>query len=247
MHKTNEFRLCSFEGGIAHNAIPTDAIARFSCEDEAVVKSVCDGLFAIFEKKFRATEKDMIISYKKLEPCECEQYFDIETSKKAIHLLNALPHGVFKMSVTNEKTVETSSNLAVVSIKDNSLHILSSQRSNFDSQLEYLTEKIESIATLAGAKVISGKGYPSWEPKMESDFLKKAVLSYKNAFGTEPKINVIHAGLECGIIGVKQPDMQMLSIGPTIHDCHTYHEKMKISDIDRLVGFITELFKNLEK
>ena len=237
-----DFHLIGFNAGVAHNAIPTNAIVEFACTQELYAKNIIEDFFAIFEKEYRETEPDMILSYRKIETCD--RYINRDISRKIAYLLMALPHGVLKMTQDSE-LVETSNNLAQACILDYKFRILLSQRSSITSQHEFITQKIEAIAKLAGAEVFNGSGYPAWQPDWHSKLLEKSILAYKKIFDKEPKIEVIHAGLECGVIGAKYPGMEMISFGPTIITPHTSQEKLKISDIAKIIQLLIEIFKSL--
>jgi dipeptidase D len=233
------------DGGTAHNIIPTHASVRFCYRDESEVKAVCQNIFATFEKEYDDTETQMLLTWKKVEPAD--SYITAELSEKIVWLLMSLPHGVFSMSADVEHLVETSNNLAQVSISDDNLTVLLSQRSSLDSQNHFITKKIEAIARLVGAEVYSGAGYPAWEPNWKSPLLKKAILVYEDLFQQEPVIEIIHAGVECGVLSEKYPDIQMLSLGPTIKNAHTYHEKVNVSDIEKILDFLLALFLEISK
>lgn len=235
-----DFHLCDIKGGIAHNAIPREIVVEFCGSDEEKIKNICEEYFIIFKNEYSDFEPDMKFSLSKIEMAKA--LISSKVSNSIINLLFALPHGVFTMSQNMKDLVETSNNLAQVHILNNNLQILLSQRSSVGSRLDYLTQKIESVAKLAGAKVKSGNGYPAWEPNWNSELLKKTKLAYKNIFNKEPKIEVIHAGLECGVIGAKYPGMDMISFGPTILSPHSPEEKLKIEDIEKILKFLFELF-----
>ena len=245
-NELNSFCISDIKAGVAHNAIPTNATLIFSGDNEALVQKITVECFSIFKKEYGEAEKEMTLDFQKME--SAEKYLSPEISSKITQLLTALPHGVFAYSrgVAGAGNMpETSNNLAQISITDDKLRILLSQRSSVSSQGDFITQKIESIAKLAGAKVFSGAGYPAWQPDWQSNLLKKSIQAYQNLFNKEPIIEVIHAGLECGVIGAKYPNLEMISLGPTIKTPHTPKERMKISDIDDIVRFLIELFKNI--
>lgn len=238
-----ELYLCNINGGIAHNAIPREISVLFACNNANLVNSVSDEFFDIFKREYNEFEPEMSFSVK--ETTVSKRLISKESTKKCLYLLTALPHGVLYMSQMIDKLVETSNNLAQVNIINEEFQILLSQRSSLGSRLDYITDKIETVAKLAGAKVYSGNGYPAWEPDWNSKLLEKTKQAYQNVFAKEPKIEIIHAGLECGVIGSKYPEMDMISFGPTILSPHSPQERMKISDIDKILKFLFELFNNL--
>jgi len=235
--------ISNIKGGIAHNAIPTNATATFCFNNSYVLDTVKNEMFAIFEKEHREAEPAMVMSLTQTDPCT--QYLNAHNTEKIINLLMALPHGVLSVNKQNPHLVETSNNLAQIDIDDGMLNILLSQRSSSLPSLDFITKKIESVATLAGATFFTSTGYPAWEPDWQSSLLSKSEQVYKQLFAKEPKIEVIHAGLECGVLGAKYPEMQMLSIGPTIHSPHTTNERLRVTDIDKIGQFLLELLQQI--
>jgi len=246
--KSVAFLLVDLKGGSAHNAIPrdcesviavpadaTDKVARIVGEFESVVK-----------KDFRNTEPEIAL---KAEPCEAPRSgaYSAESTARAVQMILAMPHGVASMSTDIEGLVETSNNFANISIQDDEVHILSSQRSSVESRLEAHTASIESVSLLAGGSAESGEGYPPWPPNMDSPLLKRSIDVYRKLFNKEPVVEVIHAGLECGIIGDKYPGMDMISIGPTLKFPHSPDEKVCISDIGKIWDFMVALFEDLKE
>jgi dipeptidase D len=167
-----------------------------------------------------------------------------ESTDKAIQLLLALPHGVTGMSEDPGNLVETSNNLATVEIKDQSLEILSSQRSSVMSQLAEITTRVKAVGNLAGAVIKGKNGYPAWQPDWSSPVLKRSQEVYKKLFSKSPTVQTIHAGLECGIIGSKHEKMDMISFGPTIENPHSPDERLFIPSIARVWDFLVELLKS---
>lgn len=166
------------------------------------------------------------------------------TEEKLIGLLLGLPHGVYRMSDTIPGLVETSNNLATARTKENEVKVLSSQRSSITPRLAEITGKVEAVAKLAGAQVERELGYPAWEPNLESGLLLKCRQIYTETFGKEPKVEVVHAGLECGVIGSKCMGMEMISFGPTIKDPGSPAEKVFIPSIERVWIFLVNLLKS---
>ncbi|RPH56078.1 MAG: M20/M25/M40 family metallo-hydrolase, partial [Chloroflexi bacterium] len=163
-----------------------------------------------------------------------------------IQLLLALPHGVAGMSASIAGFVETSNNLAIIATEGQQIKIVSSQRSSVMSRLEELTSRIEAVGTLAGANVNSDEAYPAWQPDMASPLLGKGKAIYQQMFGVAPRVEMIHAGLECGIIGKKYPGMDMISIGATLQHPHSPNERLNIPSVAKVWDFLVELLKNIQ-
>ena len=159
-----------------------------------------------------------------------------------------LPHGVAALSNDNiASLVETSNNLARVSIEGETFKVLTSQRSAVESRLKALTQRIQAVARLAGGTSYNDNNYPAWQPKLDSPLLAKSRQIYENMFDKKPTIDVIHAGLECGIIAEKSSaDMDMISIGATIKYAHSPDEKMHIGTVGQVWDFMLQLLKELK-
>jgi dipeptidase D len=246
LDKNLSVKISSINGGIAHNAIPSSAEAIFFALPTNT--SFIDGLVelyqAILKREFHTTDPDMFITAKPID-YDKRSTFDCTTAIPLIYLLSAFPHGVYRMSPEVEGLVETSNNLAIIRTKDEEIEIISSQRSSVMSALDDITDKIQALAYLAKARVEERAPYDAWEPVWDSQLLTKFKYVYQKLYDKKPKIEVIHAGLECGVIGSKYPDLEMISIGPTLKDVHTPDEKLKISDIAKIYDLIVNLFQEL--
>jgi len=143
--------------------------------------------------------------------------------------------------------VETSTNLAIVKSdeKKEAIHIACLMRSSVDSAKEELGTRMYSVFTLAGAKVKFSGGYPGWKPNLDSPILKTMQEIYHGKFKKVPEIKAVHAGLECGILGSKYPDWDMISFGPTICHPHSPDEKVNIKTVQKFWDFLLETLKNI--
>jgi dipeptidase D len=150
------------------------------------------------------------------------------------------------MSSEIKDLVETSNNLANISLEGDEVKVLTSQRSSVVTRLDAHTNRIISVTRLAGGTSTCGDGYPPWQPDMDSKLLAKSVALYKKMFNKEPIVEVIHAGLECGIIGDKYPGMDMISIGPDLRNPHSPDEMVSISATGKVWDFVVELLKELK-
>ncbi|MEA3500566.1 MAG: aminoacyl-histidine dipeptidase [Candidatus Marinimicrobia bacterium] len=239
------FNIVDLSGGTAHNAIPRDsnAIISFKSEFYEKIKQIVDEVEDIIQNEFSETEDS--IKIKLIESNEnYTESFDVKTTERAIDLLIALPHGIKEMSLEFKGLPETSCNLATIEIENGKLKILSSQRSSKMSVRDSLTKEIETIAKLGGAEYKSGEGYSSWQPNTDSKLLAHCKDVYKQKFEKDAKIEVVHGGLECGVIGAKYEGMDMISIGPTIKNPHSPQEKLYIPSIIKFWDFVCELLKS---
>ncbi|MBQ9243550.1 MAG: aminoacyl-histidine dipeptidase [Proteobacteria bacterium] len=237
-------RLVDIKAGSAHNAIPRDSkftVAVPAADTDKVLAMIKD-LAAMFASEYAKTDSGVTVSAS-AEDIAGSAY-DNASLRKVADLLYCFPHGIAAMSQDIAGLPETSANLASVKIADDTLHILSSQRSSVASKLNAITSRIEACLRLAGGEAISNEGYPSWQPDMDSDVLKRCVALYTKRFGHAPKVDIIHAGLECGIIGSKIPGMQMVSFGPTVVSPHSPQERAEVATIQMVADFLVDLLKS---
>jgi len=237
--------LSDIKGGDKHNAIPREAYAKISVQKrnkDEIIKDMRLIEENILEE-IRPIDPNMKLSFENLE--DIKNIMDEKSTGFLINLLHSLPHGVDKMSYDIDGLVETSTNLATVSIKNNSALIGLSSRSSIASALQNLRDRIHAISTLAGAKVSEGEPYPGWKPNLDSDLLKLSKKIFKEMYKKEPVVEAIHAGLECGIIGEKFSGMDMISIGPTIKYPHSPEEQVHISTVDKFYQYVIEILKKI--
>ena len=241
-----DFHLLKIKGGTTHNAIPRDAKALIACDagQKSKLKKAVKDLHNIIINEFKEIEPSLSLEIKQLTSDNNRlQAASIIDSKKAVQLLRALPHGVATRSAEN---VETSNNLATVEIKKEHLEILSSQRSFSMSRLTDISGRIKAIGNLAGASVNQGNHYAAWDPDPDSQLLKQCQKVYKTLFKKDPRVEIIHAGLECGVIGAKYPGMEMISIGPTIRNPHSPDESLFIPSVAKIMEFLKALLASYQ-
>ncbi|MFH1369843.1 MAG: aminoacyl-histidine dipeptidase [Planctomycetota bacterium] len=257
LQDTIDLRICSIDAGKAANAIPRYAQAVICLDISSVdeVKAMLAELESSFKKEFSATDPDLKIELKKAtEICLATEHTE-DTEKKIINdnssiinIILALPTGVYRMSDEFKGTVETSDNLARVetSRNENLLRITTMQRSFKVSAMDELTGKITEITNLAGAKVTTTGRYPGWEPDSDSHLLKMCTQVYVKLHGKTPPTKVVHAGLEPAVIKQKFPDIEAISVGPTIQNPHSPQERLNIASVDDAWNFLLELIPALK-
>ncbi len=246
-HKVCGVRLASINGGSLRNAIPREAFGIISVPYETADKlvGVLAGLSAVIKRELSATEPTLKIELSKTElPATL---IDEKTQINLTHAIIAAPNGVMRMSDSMSGLVETSSNLAIVKSDSGSKTIKISclMRSSVDSARTDLGSRMDSVFTMAGAKVTLTGGYPGWKPNMESPILKTMQEVYNAKFGRIPEIKAIHAGLECGILGGTYTNWDMISFGPTIRFPHSPDEKVHIESVGKFWDFLLETLKSI--
>lgn len=238
-----DVRLSAIDGGNLRNAIPRNSWA---------VVGVPDGLEGELTELFNTLATDIKAEFAQSEPnmeltlCRIDDVPQRVISRSVAHLLVAalvgVPNGVQGMSLTMPGLVESSTNLASVKMQgEDKIVVVTSQRSSIESAKHATAMAVESVFLLAEADVEHSDGYPGWAPNPSSTFVKSAAKTYKKLFGNTPKVKAIHAGLECGLFLTKYPDMDMISIGPTLRGVHSPSERLEIPTVDKTWRFLTAL------
>jgi dipeptidase D len=241
---TDGVHLADLAGGSAHNAIPRDARAIVGVlpDGEAQLNKTVARCREILTTENGETEPQLALQCEALAPDRRPpRVIQPDSAARAILLLNALPHGVQAMSVQEAGVVETSCNLAILRIENSHFEIISSQRSLSMSRLEEITSRVKAVAALAGADTTRMNNHPSWPPDPDSELLRRCRAIYERQFNEAPRVEVIHAGLECGLIGAKMPGMEMISIGPTLRHPHSPDEKLSIPSVGKILQFLEAL------
>ncbi len=239
------FHLASLEGGNKHNAVPREAsaVVVLDAQSRAAFEEAVTGRLEAICEEFRPAEPGSQFSISQVDVPE--EVWDHESTGKVMALVVALPHGVISMSYDIPGLVETSTNLATVKAQNGTVAIGLSSRSSVASALEALRQRIRSAASLAGARVEEGDGYPGWKPDLQSELLQVVRQVHEREIGTDPKIEAIHAGLECGLIGEMIPGMDMISFGPQIEFPHSPDERVKIASVDRFYKLLAATLEEL--
>ncbi|WP_447842710.1 cytosol nonspecific dipeptidase [Enterobacter cloacae] len=238
-----DLRLVDFNGGTLRNAIPREAFATVAVPaakaDE--LKKLSSVYLDILKNELSAKEKNLTVVLESVSTDKAAlttQYRDT-----FIQLLNATPNGVIRNSDVAKGVVETSLNVGVVTMGDDSAEIICLIRSLIDTGKEYVVSMLESLGTLAGAKTSAKGSYPGWQPDASSPVMALVRETYQRLFNSTPNIQVIHAGLECGLFKKPYPNMDMVSIGPTITGPHSPDEQVHIESVGHYWTLLTELLK----
>lgn len=242
-----EARLASWKGGNMRNAIPRDAEVVLTVPKENVedLKEVVDEWRQTFEDEYGAIEKDL-----KLEVALTELPATLVPEEIQDNLVNALcacHNGVLRFIPEVPSIVETSSNLAIVEIGGGEVMFKVLVRSSRDSMRECCVETLESVFSMAGMKVELSGEYPAWQPNPNSEIVRIMEDVYRELFGTDNKVQVVHAGLECGIIGSYRPGMDMVSFGPTLRSPHTPNERCYIPSVEKYWRFVLATLERVPK
>lgn len=241
-----DFDIAHFEGGLKDNAIPRECISIVtSNKNKEEVEKAVKGIFEIYKKEYAVSDEGMFVSV-----TECEKEVSILTpasKMKLLFLLNQLPNGVQHMDMSIEGLVETSLNLGITSMEEQVFHANFSIRSSRESRKVQLMNELIFLVEFLGGEFSTSGDYPGWEYNPNSSLRPLMTSLWKEMFGTEAKVEAIHAGLECGLLYSKMPTLDIVSIGPTMYDIHTPQERLSIESTKRCYEFVLKTLEVIAK
>ncbi len=238
-------RLSAVEGGSLRNAIPREAFAIITIPGdnvEALWELVSD-YQEMYREEYKNIEDNISLTAEMTNMPTT--LIPEEIQDDLINAVEGCQNGVLSMLADFPDTVESSSNLAIVKSSNELIEAKILVRSSSESRKDSICSSLESVFSLAGAKVEYDEGYGGWQPNIDSTILKIMQKTYKDLFGKNPKVCVMHAGLECGIIQENYPNMDMISIGPNLQHPHSPDERVSISSVARTWNFIVETLARL--
>ena len=240
-----DLRLCSISGGNLHNAIPRDAVAVIAVPfaDRENIRVDFNVFAAQVQDEYHVTEREAKFFMESADAVkEC---IEPAVARNIIRSVFAVFNGVFAMSMDVPGLVETSSNLARIRTEQGKVTMIASQRSSVESAKYAVQETLAACFRLAGAKVERNDGYPGWAPNPKSELLDIAVRTYKELFHKDPKVKAIHAGLECGLFLTSYPELDMISIGPTLRGVHSPSERLELATVPMVFEHLLAILRAL--
>lgn len=251
LYETNkkfEIELSSFEVGNMRNAIPREgfAIITIPSANTAEFEAMARDFQTIFAKEYNETDPNVQFAASKTETPVF--VIDQATKDALINGVEATPNGVMRMSISMEGLVEASTNLSIVALREDKIEVLALIRSSVDSAKADVEDMFEAVYTLANAdKVWMDGQYPGWKPEPDSDIAKIMDKTYEKMFHKKPYVYAIHAGLECGLFLGTYPNLEAISIGPTIKYPHSPDEKVEIKTVQMAWDYLLEVLKEIPK
>lgn len=238
------FGILDIKGGLKDNAIPRECTVTLLIPEEAredvtrIVNATAKELAAELSVADPATRIDL--SFGNVTE---KNVLDYASVNKIILYLRTVPNGVINMSQVITGLVETSLNLGILELKDNELSSLTSIRSSVATRKDDLKKRVMNIIEMLGGECEAEGEYPAWEYNDHSTLRPQVVKVYQELFGEEPKLTAIHAGLECGILSDKIPNLDCVSFGPTNYDIHTPKERLSISSTEKYWNFLVKFLE----
>lgn len=239
-------RLSSVSGGSLRNAIPRESFAVVVLPEANIAKlqAAVKEAEAIYKAELSAKEPTLQVTAE--ETGMPAFIMDTCTQFRLTNSILACPNGAVRMIDSMPDTVETSNNLAIVQSQDGKIVINTLLRSSVETAKDALAQSLQAVFELADADEILFDGaYPGWKPNPDSAILKEMLELYQQMYGKKPAVMAIHAGLECGLLGAKYPNWDMISFGPTICSPHSPDERVNIASVEKFWEFLKATLKNV--
>jgi len=243
--RTQDAALACWAGGNMRNAIPNsaDAVVVLAAGKVSQLKEDVAKWAEVFKKEYEGIEDSLVVeTFDEAVPAEVLAAAD---AKRFVNAIGAAQNGVMRFIPGIGSIVETSSNLAIVEIGEGKVFIKDLIRSSLRSQREYCEEVLTACFENAGMSVETGGAYTEWTPALKNELVELMGKIYKDMFGTEAEVQVVHAGLECSIIGAMYPNMDIVSFGPTLKSPHTPNERCLIPTVAKYWEFVKEVLKQV--
>ena len=237
------FAIASIDGGSLRNAIPRESRAQIMVDHSAEVelKNRVEAIRLILKNEYHFTDPALSVNLE--NDGSPAAVMSPEFQYRFLRSMYSCPNGIYRMSPGIAGLVQSSNNIARVIARDRQFTIQCLTRSSVDSEKADLARSIASSFELCGASIGLSGAYPGWEPRPDYPIVTLMSDLYAELFKSPAKVNAIHAGLECGILGGHYPGMQVISFGPNIHGAHSPDEKVQISSVQKFWGFLLEILK----
>lgn len=240
-----DFDIAVINGGNRANAIANLCTIELVAEDSKELVKVAKEYTDAIKTEISSKEENFTAEFEILEKGEFSVLGKAEKDK-LIYALALAPNGVQDMSAEIENLVETSLNLGILETKENEISMTFALRSSKKTALFALSEKLEIFAKCLGLTAETSGFYPPWEFKRDSKMQELCTKVYEEMFGEKPKIEAIHAGLECAVFAGAIDGLDCISIGPRVLDAHTTKERLSISSTKEVYDLIINILKNCD-
>ena len=236
-----DLRIQRVDGGLKDNAIPVETRATLVVSDLQAAEQLAGEMEKTLQNEYRTTDPALFV---RAEAAQSTQLpLDQASTGKVICMLQCLPNGIEAMSAEIHGLVQTSLNMGILVTEEDVVRASYSVRSSVDSQKQMLKERLSCLMEQLGGRVEFSGEYTGWQYQEHSPLRERMVAVFQEQYGKAPKIEAIHAGLECGIFAGKMPGLDCVSIGPDLLEIHTPREKMSISSVQRVWAFLLEVLK----
>lgn len=241
MAEAAELRLISAAGGLKDNAIPVAAEAVVVTADAGKARAAAEGLAEHIRAEHCMTDPELAVAVETVLPETAP--LDKDSTRRVLCLLACAPNGVQAMSRDIPGLVQTSLNLGILKTGGGEVTAAFCVRSAVASQKEMLHARLRCLMEQLDGTVDIAGDYPAWEYRRDSALRERMAEVFREQYGHEPKIEAIHAGVECGLLCGKLPGLDCVSIGPDLTEIHTPRERMSVSSVQRVWAFVLEVLR----
>jgi dipeptidase D len=249
LNKKSQIKIYSINGGNRTNAITREASSIFLIKENEFsdINKIVKNVFGEIKVVFEGIEPSLDITFERLVKGSVNEVFSQKIQDDLLKVLYTIPDGPLSMHPQIRDLVFTSSNLAVIKTEKEKIELRLSQRSLSEYFKIVIWEKVLALLSLSGLaiKTIIASDYPGWTPDFNSKLLKITIDVYKELYGKQIEVKAIHAGLECGILKKKFPQMDMISIGPKNIGAHSPDERISVPSVEKIWEFVVSLLKKL--
>ena len=241
-------RLVTLQGGQADNAIArkTTAVLLVPAEEAERARALTASYEAVFRHEYQTADPEIAISFAS-EPVEQAPALTLAATARVTSALMLLPAGIQSMSMDIPGLVQTSLNMGMLRLEEGEAVATFSVRSALASEKTMLCNRMECLASLLGGHVTYSGDYPAWEYKKDSKLRELVADTYERQTGKKPVIEAIHAGLECGVLIGKMPDLDCISLGPDLQEIHTVRERMNVASVGRTYALVCEVLRRAKE
>jgi dipeptidase D len=239
-------RICQLDGGGLRNAIPRESVAQVAVPpgiNATHLEETLQGLAGTIRNEYQLTDPGLTIA---VEPALAQSSVLSESmQRRLLATIDGVMSGIWRMSPSIPGLVQTSNNLARVSVGGGKFELHCLTRSNVDSERDELARILVSVLSRLDGRCETAGSYPGWQPQPDSNIVRVMKRVYAELFGAQPHVAACHAGLECGIIGGHYPGTEMVSFGPNIRGAHSPDEKVQVSSVQKFWKYLTATLARL--
>ena len=238
-------RLISVNGGLKDNAIPRETTAEVAVRDIRALEETVSVMDAAFKNEYRTADPGVFVKMEK-KPAHSAGVMTAETTARAVCMLVGLPVGIQAMSMDIPGLVQTSLNMGILRTEEGRITASQYVRSSVGTQKEMLRDRLSCLMEQLGGTVRYSGDYPGWEYRKDSRLRQLMTEVFTEQYGHAPKVEAIHAGVECGLFSGKLPGLDCVSYGPDLTEIHTARERMSISSVQRTWKLTLEVLRRLK-
>ena len=241
MSRAGALRLIRVSGGAKDNAIPRESRAVITVADSDAAQAAIADMDAALRHEYAAADPDVFV---RAEPAQPQMPpMDAASTQRTVCMLCCLPNGIQAMSQDIPGLVQTSLNLGILTTSEQCVQASFCVRSSVATQKEMLVARLRCLMAQLGGSVNVSGDYPAWEYRKDSPLRERMIDVFREQYGHDPKVEAIHAGVECGLFAGKLPGLDCVSFGPDLTEIHTCRERMHIASVQRVWRYTLEVLR----